>query len=79
MGNKRVSKEKPLKLKWADSTIKILGVLFSYDQTDAFNWNYNEKLQNLEKTLNLWKMKDLSVIGRTLITKTLRISKFVFA
>ena len=52
---------------------------FTYDKTELQNRNYNEKLVNLEKTLNLWKMRDLSLIGRILIVKTLGISKFVFA
>ena len=37
--------------------------------------NYNEKLENLEKTLNIWKMCDLSLMGRNLIVKSLGISQ----
>ena len=34
--------------------------------------------KNLEQTLNLWKMRDLSLIGRILIAKTFGISKFLY-
>ena len=68
---------KPLNLNWKNC-VKILGIFFSYDETEAFNRNYNEKLQNLEKTLNLWKMRDLTLMGRVLIAKSLGVSKLVY-
>ena len=77
LGASKGVKLKPLNLKWKEC-VKILGISFSYDTTEAFNRNYNEKLQNLEKTLNLWKMRDLTLMGRVLIAKSLGMSKLVY-
>ena len=37
-----------------------------------------KNLRYLEKTLNLWKMPDLSLMRRILIVKSLGISKFIY-
>ena len=77
LGQNKNSLFTPMDIKWKKH-IKILGITFTYDKTEAFNLNYNRKLNDLEKTLNLWKMRDLSLLGRILITKTLGIPKFIF-
>ncbi|MCP3888847.1 MAG: hypothetical protein GY702_08215 [Desulfobulbaceae bacterium] len=63
--------------KWKKN-INILGIHFSYDETEMFNVNYNEQLKKMEKTLNLWKMRDLSLMGRIMITKSVALSKFIY-
>ena len=57
---------------------KIPGIYFSYNKTEAFNLNYDEQLENLEKTLNLLKMHGLFSIGRIVIVKSLGISKYIY-
>ena len=77
IGSDKYRKETPLNVKWKTS-LKILGIYFSYDNTEALNLNYNSKIADLEKTLNLWKMRDLTLLGKILITKSLGISKFIY-
>ena len=77
LGRSRFSNKTPLNLKWTNTAIKILGIYFTYDETEILNLNYNDKLKDLERTLNLWKMRGLTLIGRILV-KTLGISKFTY-
>ncbi len=77
IGQNRSSEHKPQNLSW-NKTIKILGIYFGYDKTETIKLNYNQQLKKLQKTLNLWKMRDLSLIGRILIAKQLGLSKFIY-
>ena len=52
--------------------MRILGVWFG---SNVGNQNWDSRLQNLELSLNLWKGRSLSLIGRVLIVKTLALPK----
>ena len=72
------SKDKPLDLKWPTKPIKALGIYFSYKTEEAANANFVHKLEQLQRQLHWWKARDLSLIGRTLIVKSIGLSKFAF-
>lgn len=74
LGAWRKRDDQPLGLKWV-TKIKFLGVVFGRD-TELDNWQ--PKLEKLEKRLNLWKSRSLSLVGRSLIVDTLGISKLLY-
>ena len=45
---------------------------------EADKLNFNDKVHNMEKVLNTWKRKKLTLIGRINIVKTLALSKLIF-
>ena len=55
-----------------------LGVHFTYDLDVSEKNFFFDKLGSLKKTLNLWSQRDLSIVGRINIIKTLALSKLVF-
>ncbi len=55
--------------------MKILGVVFG-QTTEQDNWQ--PKLQKLQKHLNLWKTRSLSLVGKSLIVNIFGISKLVY-
>ena len=59
-------------------SIRPVGVSFTYDDNLFEKENFQDKLAALKTVLNIWKMRDLTIIWRILIVKTLRISKFVY-
>ena len=67
-----------LGLQWSNEPIKILGVYFGYDKEETANRNTRSKLLDLEKTLNLWKMRKLTFTGKILIIKVQGLSKFLY-
>ena len=67
----------PLNIKWPKEPIKILGIFLSYNENDAEKANFDDKIAKLQRQLHWWKARDLSLIGKVLIVKTLALSKFI--
>ena len=78
LGAWRNRADTPYKFKWPQEPIRTLGVFFSYNSDDANNLNFGEKISNLEKTLNSWKRRKLTLHGRIKIVKTLGLSKLIY-
>ena len=74
LGAWRSRTDQPYGLTWV-SKMKILGVVFGHD-TESDNWQ--PKLKKLENYINLWKSRSLSLVGKSLIINTLRISKLLY-
>ena len=59
------------------SSIKILGLHFSYNKNLKDDKNFQETLVNIQRVLQVWKMRELTLKGRIIIFKTLAISKII--
>ena len=75
LGAWRDRSDEPLGLTWVRK-MKILGVVFGTVPVDQDNWQ--PKLSKLEKSLNLWKSRALSLIGKSLIVNVLGLSKLLY-
>ena len=60
---------KNLKTKYS---VKILGVLFTYDYHPKRRSNFDEVITSIEQKLRIWRWRDLTIIGRIQIVKTYR-------
>ena len=60
------------------SCIEILGIFFSYNKKEAAKLNFESILDSLKKKPNLWRWRNLTVLGRIQIIKTFAISKFLY-
>ena len=67
-----------LNLRWASHIVSALGVVFSTNQNTVIKLNYKPQLEKIQNVLNMWRERDLSLIGKTVILKALAISKLVF-
>ena len=63
---------------WKNSKFKCLGVTFSLNSTLLFDLNYKEKLKQMERVINCWKMRNLSLIGRVCVIKTLVLPQLIY-
>ena len=79
LGSWRNRSEKPFGFKWPHNSIYALGVHFSYDPVLANKLNFEEKVYNLEQTLHSWKRRNLTLIGRINIVKTLGLAKPIYS
>ena len=59
-------------------SIKILGVHFGYNENQKDDLNFRQTLKSIKKTINLWKWRGLSLLGRIQIVKTFVIPKLMF-
>ena len=71
--------DEPFGFKWPKEPINALGIFFSYNQECANRLNFGEKILNLEKTLNTWQRRNLTLYGKINIVKTLGISKLIYS
>ena len=78
LGCWRSRKDKPFGFKWPQEPVCTLGIHFSYDLKQANTLNFEEKVCSFEKTLNNWKKRKLSLIGKINIVKTLGLSKLIY-
>ena len=58
--------------------IKIWGIYFGYDERQRNNLNFSQALKSIKKSINVWKWRGLSLLGRIQIVKTFAIPKLMF-
>ena len=68
----------PYNFKWPKEPMCALGIYFSHNTKHANKLNFEEKINNLEKTLNGWKPRKLTLLGSINIVKTLGLSKRIY-
>ena len=59
------------------NAIKILGIYFSYNKKLEIEKNFLDHITRLRKVINIWKMRNLSLLGEITIFKTLAFSKII--
>ena len=59
----------PVNITWVTDKLKILGVYFGNTNLDHANWD--NRVTKLEKRLQLWKSRTLSLKGKSMIINTL--------
>ena len=74
LGRWRSLGDSPFGLKWV-TKIRILGVFFSNGLVSVDDDNWSTKLNKLSSALGLWKQRDLSFVGRSLIVNVLGSSR----
>ena len=67
-----------LNLRWANHNVSALGVVFSTNQNTIKKLNYEPQLEKIQNVSNMWRDRDLSLVGKTVVLKALAISKLVF-
>ena len=77
IGASKQSLEKPLDLEWC-SGVKTLGIYFSCDQEQVFKQNFHERLKDVQKIINLWSSRSLSLFGKVTIIKSFLIPKLLY-
>lgn len=65
-------------IKWTSDTIKALGIYFGHDKKLRTKLNWEDKIKTVEKSLDIWRRRKLTLLGRILIAKTFAISKLVY-
>ena len=78
LGSWKERQDTPFNFNWPKDPVCALGVFFSYDTSKAEKINFDHKVCAMEKTLNVWKCRKLTLIGRINTVKTLALSKLIF-
>ena len=65
-------------LDWNQGPFKILGINFSTDLSEIPKLNYDGLAGKINKLLNSWKRRNLTLIGKIKVIKTLALSKLTY-
>jgi hypothetical protein len=66
------------RIRFTDLPIKCLGIYVGHNKNMCDDFNWTPKIDKLNKLLNSWRGRDLSMFGKTLVLKTLGISSLMF-
>ena len=77
IGKNKSSLETPLGLEWCTG-VDTLGIYFSCDQEQVTKQNFQDRLNEVQKTINLWKLRGLSLFGKVTIIKSFLIPKLLY-
>ena len=71
LGRLKHSRDKFENINWCFDPVKSLGVYFGYDTTECQKLNIERQLLKCEKLTSNWKKRNLTVIGKIMIVKSL--------
>ena len=78
VGKMEEQRRHPVQRKWPKDSIFALGIHFSNSAKVSGKLNFYEKLDVLEKTLNNWKRRKLTLLGKINIVKSMGLSKLIY-
>jgi hypothetical protein len=78
LGSFKNRKDKPFGFQWP-KVIRYLGVYIGYDTNETNQYNWINKLEIFQKTLDCWHTRDLTIFGKMVIVKTLGLAKLIFS
>ena len=58
--------------------VKTLGIHFSREHEQIIRHNFHERLSEIQKTIDLWGLRVLSLFGKVTIIKTFRKPRLVY-
>ncbi len=64
--------------KWINCPITVLGVDVTHEKTDLLERNYDDVFKKLEKTIEMWTNRNLSLAGKVITANTLMSSQFIY-
>ena len=59
-------------------SVKILGIYFSYNEELLKEKNFISVIKKIERVLGVWRMRNLTLVGKITVLKSLMFSKIVF-
>ena len=77
LGSMRNCEHNPLGFK-CKKYVKSLGIFFSYDKKLRETLNFGGMSTHISQIINLWKQRNLTILGKITITKSLLLSKLVY-
>ena len=77
LGSKKYCKMAPYNLKWVKE-VHSLGICFSYDNDMMDRKNFIERYRAFDRILNFWAQRNLSLMGRITILKSLAFSTIIY-
>ena len=78
IGSSKQKNIKILEFSVTKDPIKILGTYFSHNLNKNINANFYLKIRKMSTKLNLWRARELTLYGKSLLAKTLGASQLIY-
>lgn len=66
------------KLHWTNDPVKLLGISITTDKNTLLDTNFEPLIKKIENIIKVWKQRQLTIYGKSLIIKTLLVSQLVY-
>ena len=70
--------DKPFSFRWPEVPAYALGIHFTNDSSSSDKRNFEKKLEDVQRILNSWKRRKLTLLGKINIVKSLGLSKLTY-
>ena len=77
IGSLQYCVDEPLGVKW-QKWVKFLGIFITYDVQLQVEKNFKQRLKKIRNTINLWKLRGLSIHGKVNIIKSILLPKMIY-
>ena len=61
-----------------EKCVKFLGIFITYDVQLLVEYNFKQRPKKIKNTINLWKLRGLSIHGKISIIKAILLSKLLY-
>ena len=78
LGATKFSEDWDLPVFWKEGNFHTLGISFAENEPEMCKLNFEGKLQSFKEVLKVWRMRDLSLIGKNVVVKNLAVSKLIY-
>ena len=65
-------------LEWTNIPFSVLGITLSTNLQEIPELNYDDRLTDMRKVILHWKRRNLTVLGKITVVKTILLSKFTY-
>ena len=72
------SEDKVAGINWTNTPDKASGIYFGHNREECEKLNWENKIEKMNKLFHLWGKRNLTLIGKILIIKTLVLPLFTF-
>ena len=77
IGSLQNCQEEHLEVKWK-KCVKFPGIFITYDVQLLVENNFKQRLKKIKNTINLWKLRGLSIHGKISIIKAILLPKLLY-
>jgi hypothetical protein len=65
-------------INWVTDYVKCLGIYFGHNKAECKKLNIEKQLLKSEKIINSWKKRNIAMVGRIMIVKSLIIPNITY-
>ncbi len=66
-------------IKWSTGPIRYLGIYIGHNLESNYTYNWENKIEKMQKLLDNWRLRDMTIFGKIAIIKSLALPKLIYS